>query len=76
MTRKQFIETVNSHGATIDEFKTGPYHDITIDAPEGKQWVANGLPILCMDIAGQPAVAYTDAVERMNYGLEDLESED
>lgn len=76
---------VESHGATIDE-EMLRYNSLTIDAPKGHVWEANGCHMLCC--GGYPLDMpkkifrkwqesdFDDAAERMAYGLSECDQGD
>ncbi len=76
---------VASYGATIDE-EMLRYNSLTIDAPNGMVWEANGCHCLCS--SGYPLdmpkkifrkwqeADFDDAAERMDYGLSECDQGD
>lgn len=71
-TRAAFRARVTVLGASVDESMWSDRINLSIDAPCGYVWEANGEPSLVCAIgdgAGALAEAYADALDRMGYGL-------
>ena len=85
MKEAAFRKLVASYGATIDE-EMFRYKSLTVDAPAGMVWEANGCHMLCN--GGYPLDMpkkiygkwqeqdFDDAAERMAYGLSECDQGD
>lgn len=68
------MQTAKKFGATITDSDWLPDNSkiISIDAPAGMQWIANGSSYMKLDVfryQGGTSDDYADAIDRMNYGL-------
>jgi hypothetical protein len=72
-TRAQFMAVVKLYGATVDERDPSTFY---VDAPKGKVWMCDVIHTLAHQHNNNhghswKAEAYADAIERMEWGLED-----